>query len=133
MTSPATYTPNSLHRNTSYAAKKSQWAIPIADEVTCYKHAWMQGWNCNNNHYWGLHLVDAAIPSPLGVSPIPEAETLHIAKFVVDQGNWHGYPVAHWLSPFDKPGESILKSWLKSGYINAAKFSRIHRGKKCVL
>lgn len=132
MTSPEIYTPNPVHRSASYAAKKSQWAISIIEEETCYKQALAHGWVCDS-HYWGLHLVNASAPSLLGFSPIPEAESLHIAKFVVDQGKWHGYPVAPWRSPFDKPAINILKSWLDSGYINTAKMSKIHRGKKCVL
>jgi len=57
-----------------------------------------------------------------------------IAKFVADeQNNWHGYPVAHWLSPWDKPDISILKEWKDSGIINKAKMAKIHRGYKCSL
>lgn len=125
------YTPNPQHRNNAFAHKKSQWSIGLAEEQSCYTLSTAQLWSSGNDFY-GLHL--APTPTQLGVTPLPEAVPVKIAKFVGDhQGNWHGYPVAHWLSPFDKPHSSILKSWLDLGYISMPSMSRIHRGKKCSL
>jgi len=70
-------------------------------------------------------------PAILGISPCKN--DLYIAKFVSDQGSWHGYPVAHWLSPFDKPDLQTLAAWEKQGLITSSKKSKIHRGKRCSL
>lgn len=126
------YVPHPQHRSAVFARQKSQWTISLPDEQHCYQVSLDSQWNCGS-HYWGLYVADD-IPSALGTSPQPAQEPLHIAKFVGDtQGNWHGYPVAPWLSPFDKPNESVLKIWLTSGLIKKQAFSKIHRGKKCVL
>lgn len=128
------YKANLLHRNTGYSNQKSQWSITLVDETKCYSSAVVQNWN-HNNCYWGLHIVAGAhSPQVLGKSTPPSSCNVQVAKFVGNtQGEWHGYPVAHWLSPYDKPGESVLRDWLAKGIINNSVFSRIHRGKKCVL
>lgn len=70
----------------------------------------------------------------LGVPPLPAVDPLHIAKFVCDrEGNWHGYPVAHWISPFDKPGEVVVMNWYYQGHISRPAMSKILRGKRCAL
>lgn len=126
------YVPHPQHRNIAFAFQKSQWSIPVEYEVNCYFTATTANWNFNQS-YWGLHLV-AATPSPLGNSQLPDASPLHIAKFVGEiDGDWHGYPVAHWLSPYDKPDQSILKAWLDSGLISKPKMAKIHKGKRCAL
>lgn len=125
-----TYTPNPQHRNNSFASAKSQWSIAISDEIACYNNAQTKHWLANAS-YWGLHLP-TGVPAQLGISPSAQFQ-LYLAKFVEDQGNWHGYPVAHWLSPFDKPPVSVLKCWQYEGYINKAKLAKIHRGKQCSL
>lgn len=120
------------HRDLGYAFLKSQWTISTADEVNVFNNAFASNWRANND-FWGLNL-SSSIPMPLGVSQMPAAEELKIAKFVSDNSvDWHGYPVAHWINPWDKPGMSVLKAWCALGYITAASKSRIHRGKKCTL
>lgn len=126
------YTPNPQHRNTAFASVKSQWLVPQAAEVGCFALAIRSNWTANDC-YWGLHIVEEG-PTPLGRAPAPASCELHMAKFVGDTlGNWHGYPVAHWLSPFDKPAADILISWMQLGFINKPTMSKIHRGKKCTL
>lgn len=126
---PGVYTPNPQHRNAAYANQKSQWTIPIPDEYTCYNTATASGW-CGAQCGWGLHL-EQGVPAPVGSSS--RANQLYIAKFVQDQNVWHGYPIAHWLSPFDKPSDATLQSWEASGFINRATRARIYRGKRCSL
>ena len=105
------YTSHPHHRSAAFASQKSQWSIAINEEEICYSTATVKSWTCGGC-YWGLHLTGLA-PSVLGVAPQPVHASLHIAKFVGDEsGNWHGYPVAHWLSPFDKPGVTVLMAWL---------------------
>ena len=125
------YVPHAHHRSAAFANQKSQWCISIAEEQGAYAYAVQQSWALNNI-VWGLHLVQA-IPEVLGTSP-PDHYNVKIAKFVGDAGdNWHGYPVAHWLSPFDKPGLQILERWRETGLINQSTLARIYRGKRCNL
>ena len=121
------YTPKNDHRNGSPI--KSQWSISVAQEEQCYLTAANRNWSSGGN-YWGLHFPNN-LPDILGTSPV--MDLLYIAKFVSHQGNWHGYPVAHWLSPFDKPNPDVLDMWIQAGLINSTKKSKIHRGKKCAL
>ena len=123
------YYPNPQHRNTQFSGTKSQWIILIPEEEASFNHSYYQNW-ATNAVYWGLHLVNLK-PENLGISPCNNL--LFIAKFVSDQGNWHGYPVATWLSPFDKPDEQTLTVWQNLGLISAPKKSKIHRGKRCSL
>ena len=130
--SPMAYLPHPHHRSAGHAHQKSQWSIAVNEEQLCYAAATVNGWSCGGC-YWGLHLAGNS-PAALGVSPLPDQETLHIAKFVGNAaGDWHGYPVAHWISPHDKPDPIVLQAWMNSGFINRAKFSKIHRGKRCAL
>lgn len=126
------YQPHIHHRSQQYAAQKSQWTIPIGEEHACYALSVQQNW-ASANDYYGLHM-QGNVPQPLGVTRLPEAITVCIAKFVSADGiDWHGYPAAHWLSPYDKPDEHILQAWLASGLISMPKFRKIHGGKKCSL
>jgi hypothetical protein len=107
-----------------------RWTISKANEEAIYENSIRNNWLAGTV-YWGLHLQDNT-PHKLGVSKKPSAFDLKIAKFVGDQeDNWHGYPVAHWLSPWDKPAKDILQQWKNAGIINKAKMSKIHRGRKC--
>ena len=124
-----TYISNPHHRSAGHNAVKSQWNISIADEMQCYLGAVENHWMANNS-YWGLHLIEVR---PVVLGSAPSNDALYIAKFVSNQGIWHGYPVAHWLSPYDKPQMPVLESWVAGGFINRAKKARIHRGKKCAL
>jgi hypothetical protein len=120
------------HRSAAFASEKSQWLIALNEEESCYTTATSKSWACNGC-YWGLHLAGPR-PTVLGVAPLPLEAKLHIAKFVGDTtGNWHGYPVAHWLSPYDKPDRKVLDSWVELGFISVPKMAKIHRGKRCAL
>ena len=125
------YAPHPHHRDQSFAFKKSQWIISEMDECQCYQMADAKQWTASGA-CWGLYLVNN-VPTNLGVSPLPLAAVVQIAKFVSDQGNWHGYPAMHWTSPYDKPHQTIVASWHKDGYIRRSAMSKIQRGKRCVL
>lgn len=129
------YTPNPQHRNKAFSYQKSQWSISLPEEIQCYTTAQINSW-LHKDAYWGLHLIKNNPPliAPLGAPPLPNNDRLHIAKFVCDAiGNWHGYPVAHWISPFDKPGEAVVTDWCNMGHISRQAKSKIIRGKKCAL
>ena len=126
------YQPHIHHRSQQYAGQKSQWTIPVGDEHACYALSLQQNWAAQNDYY-GLYM-QGNIPLPLGVTRLPDAIKVCIAKFVSANGtDWHGYPVAHWLNPYDKPDENILQAWLARGLISMPKFRKIHGGKRCSL
>jgi len=122
------------HRSQQFASQKSQWIISIPEEMNCYASSVNNNWHCfGAGTYYGLHL-QGVIPVPLGTTKLPEAHQVHIAKFVSNNGtDWHGYPAAHWLSPYDKPDDVVLRRWFDMGFISMPKFRKIHGGKKCAL
>ncbi|YCI30132.1 hypothetical protein M1E08_04450 [Erwinia sp. PK3-005] len=128
------YTPNPQHRNAAFAAKKTQWIVPLAIEQQCYTQAVQEDW-LYKDCYWGIHWNDAFCKAEeLGTAPAPIDDNVQIAKYVCDShDNWHGYPVAHWGAPWDRPDTGVLRKWLANGFISATKMSKIIRGKKCTL
>jgi len=128
------YTPNLQHRNNAFASQKSQWIVPIPIEIQCYNIATQNDWQ-HNNSFWGIYWDGQAQRAiEIGVAPPPISCNVHMAKFVCDNhDNWHGYPVAHWKAPFDRPDTNVLKKWLDNGYISTPKMSKIIRGKRCAL
>lgn len=126
------YTPNPQHRNSSFSAQKSQWTITVPEEIDCFRTAIGASW-FGNDCYWGFCLDQSSL-RPVGIAPPPYSCPVHFAKFVGDTlQNWHGYPVAHWVAPWDKPPQGILKGWASNGFITKPQFARILRGKKCAL
>lgn len=120
------------HRSLTYSASKSQWVIGPSEEHSCYQLALEGQWQVNGT-YFGLHLVNNT-PGQLGISCSPLSHALHIAKFVGSaQGDWHGYPVAPWLSSRDRPSTNVLMAWLSAGFINPATVGKLKRGKRCSL
>jgi hypothetical protein len=126
------YAVNHQHRNSQMAHEKSQWIIGVAEERASYDLSSQNQWGSSQSVLWGLHLVNTS-PKPLGHPPGDSSLQLHIAKFVGSGGNWHGYPVATWIAPWDKPDVKTLKSWVEKNLIKKAKMAKIVRGKKCVL
>ena len=126
------YTPNPQHRSRAFAGIKSQWTISLPEEKGCFDLAASADW-FGNDCYWGLNVGGGSV-QPIGMAPPPIGCPLHVAKFVGDSHeNWHGYPVAHWIAPWDRPTEVILISWKVYGFISKAQMAKIHRGKKCAL
>jgi hypothetical protein len=125
---PMNYLPKADHRRPA-ARQKSQWTISDSEERDCFELAATSDWTWRNS-YWGLH-VSAGTAQFLGSSQAPEREPVFIAKFIEDQANWHGYPVAHWRSPYDKPSSGILKDWHAKGYIRKKTVKRVVGGRRC--
>ncbi|CAD5373565.1 hypothetical protein RA210_U360005 [Rubrivivax sp. A210] len=125
------YIPHPQHRNAAFASQKSQWSISVLEETQTFTSALAAEWTANDA-VWGLYLVQA-VPVILGTTALPNQFEVQIAKFVGNQGDWHGYPVAHWLAPYDRPAYAVLEKWRNGGIINKAKFAKIYRGKRCSL
>ncbi len=125
------YTPHDKHRDQTPNA--SQWLITDGEEAASFDQASRQQWG-THVVLWGLHLV-ANAPAVLGYDLLAGSVRVEvmIAKFVENQGNWHGYPVAHWLQPDDKPNSQVLDSWKVLGYINKAARRKIGKGLRCTL
>lgn len=128
------YTPNPQHRSAAYASRKTQWIVSLDVEQECYAQAVNEEWLYKDS-YWGIRWNQAEEKAEeLGTAPDPIGENVQIAKYVSDShDNWHGYPVAHWGAPWDRPDTNVLRKWFENGYISAPKMSKIIRGKKCTL
>jgi hypothetical protein len=122
------YSPKTDHRR-SGALEKSQWTISVVEERNCFELATTCSWSWRDS-YWGVH-VPAGTAEFLGLSQAPERQPVFIAKFIVDQAEWHGYPVAHWRSTYDKPGTDILEAWRANGYIRKKTVKRVIGGRRC--
>ena len=124
-----TYRPHPHHRNRMPG--KSQWTIPVADEITCFKRAATSGWLLNLAG-WGLHIPNKN-PDWLGVAQ-DHSTQVFIAKFVGRQQNqWHGYPADHCRNAQDIPHEQVLYAWIDSKLLSTAKIRKVMRGQRCCL
>lgn len=123
------YTHHPHHRDTSRRYEKSQWVISIPEELNCFNLAVASGW-AEDSNCWGLHLANQ---NPMVLGQYGVVNSAYIAKFVTDQNIWHGYPVVHWNTPYDRPGQNVLNAWQAAGFITRPVKSKIVRGKKCDL
>lgn len=124
---PPAYQSHPHHRDPARSGQKSQWSIPIVDEVACFQAAFARGWG-GPQKYWGVYTPNG---SPQVLGRTPASPVAFVAKFVGPI--WHGYPVAHWAAPYDRPEMEVLNRWEASGIINRPTKSKIRRGKKCAL
>jgi hypothetical protein len=60
---------------------------------------------------------------------------LFVAKFVASAppAVWHGYPADHERNPQDIPESEVLRDWIQSGLLAAAKVRKLTRGQPCNL
>lgn len=122
------YRPHPDHRNNN--PQKSQWLIPVPDEISCFEHADGAGW-LKEEVGWGLHLPDGQ-PEWLGVATDRQTQ-LFYAKFVTSAGQpWHGYP-ADQRRVNDIPHESVLSEWMHQELFTRAKIRKIVQGRPCSL
>jgi hypothetical protein len=122
------YLPKADHRQPS-ARAKSQWTISVDEERDCFELATTSSWSWRDA-YWGVH-VPTGTAETLGHSQAPERHAVFIAKFIENQADWHGYPVAHWRSTYDKPSTDILEEWFARGYIRKKTVKRVIGGRRC--
>jgi len=111
---------------------KSQWRIPEVDERSTFDQARIRNWlsvTCG----WGLHTPNGVV-SVLGVAQDHNRQ-LFVAKFIANAAPalWHGYPADHQRNPQDIPGIEVLRDWMISGLLTAAKIRKLTRGQPCNL
>lgn len=122
------YLSNSQHRNRTKG--KSQWSISLAQEFTCFNTTHANQWIENNNG-WGLHYSEGVLDY-LGLAQ-DHITQVFIAKFVGNQGTWHGYPADHRQNRQDIPAGRILAIWMKANVLSPAKIRKIMKGQPCRL
>lgn len=132
------YIHNPQHRDGN--PNKTQWTINEIDERSCFQFAGRLKYeqNCElSTTCWGIHVTNGRVCA-LGKSAVKSSAPIYdliIAKFVDGNANhkWHGYPADHEANIQDIPPECVRSSWLKSGYLTAAKIRKISRGQRCRL
>ena len=121
-----TYLSNPQHRDRTKG--KSQWTITLKDEIACFNVACAKHWTDKGNG-WGLH-YSGEVLAYLGVAQDHQTRVF-IAKFVENEGIWHGYPADHQTNRQDVPAEPILAIWMKTEVLRPAKIRKIMRGQPC--
>ncbi|WP_160062105.1 hypothetical protein [Psychromonas sp. L1A2] len=114
------YVVNHQHRGGLPINKKSQWTIPEWKELTLFHDAKMNEWKCNKDNLWSADPEFCKIGRDIN-------NDLFIAKFKVDQGIWHGYPVSP--KAFDIPPKGTLKDWVVKNIVSKRDAVRIEQGK----
>ncbi|EOY8403970.1 TPA: hypothetical protein O8T96_004806 [Enterobacter asburiae] len=108
--------------------KKSRWTVSIEEEEDIFNIGFAANWKVKND-VWSLKYCDndlcvigedhRYLPQKKGKSYLE----LVVAKFVVDQGYWHGYPVNTLTDP---PASSLLSAWAKTPGIPKRKVMKLH-------
>ena len=110
---------------------KSTWIITIEEEIECFIQAVNNNWRIETEA-WGVKTF-GGILQVVGLNY--NQQELKLAKFV--DGNstnvWHGYPADYMSKSQDRPTTSILKVWVKNGFLTKAKMSKIRQGQSCNL
>ena len=123
-----TYSTNPQHRNKTKG--KSQWLISLTQEGACFNTTYANQW-IENDSGWGLHYSDGVL-NYLGLAQ-DHTTQVFMAKFVGNQGTWHGYPADHQQNQQDIPMERILAIWMKTNVLSPAKIRKIMKGQPCRL
>lgn len=102
----------------------SVWDVDFDNELLCFTNTFQNGWH-NGSNGWGI------LNTLYGLMTLGQNlrnNQLIIAKFVVDQNQWHGYPADVRYKPKDKPLPNILLAWYLGGMISKSLLSRIKQG-----
>lgn len=117
------YTVNLDHRGKLPLSQKSRWTLSEWEELRLFALADEKGWTClKNSVLWSVKGDN----SKLCTIGIDADGDLYIAKYTVNQSEWHGYPVAP--RQFDIPPANVLKMWVHEGLVTKAKASKILQG-----
>ena len=84
-----------------------------------------------NESGWGLHYSNGVLDY-LGLAQ-DHTTQVFIAKFVGNQGTWHGYPADHQQNRQDIPAERIRKIWIDTNVLRRAQIRKITKGQPCRL
>lgn len=109
-------------------SKKSKWIVSVQEEEDIFNTGFNANWLFNND-IWSLKWLDNDL-CVIGEDHRPNLQKkgktyyeLVVAKFVVDQGCWHGYPVNPLTDP---PASSLLTAWAQTPGIPKRKIMKIH-------
>jgi len=107
---------------------KSKWIVSIKEEEDIFNTGYSENWFFNND-IWSLKYTNDNL-CVIGEDHRPEIlkkgqkyAELVVAKFIVDQGCWHGYPVNPLTDP---PDSSLLTVWSQTPGIPKRKIMKIH-------
>lgn len=123
-TSPTDYLCSSKHRGQP-TNDISVWIIDVEQEVECFKACYQNKWH---NTITGWSFIFGSSRQLLLLGRNLKNGELRIAKFVINQRQWHGYPADLRYKPSDKPLPNILIEWYKKGYITKTIMTRIKQG-----
>ena len=121
------YKVKSDHRNDAMKKHKSQWSISHWQELNLFSTAHAKGWCIQDENIVWAVLVDDASLSVVGTDSSLSSYDLYIARYVCDQGQWHGYPIAP--KQYDRPPASILEKWRAAGHISNSTMNKWLQGK----
>lgn len=121
---PTNYLVSSKHRGLPTDGI-SVWLVDMEDELNCFINCYQNKWH-NNTNGWGFILGEMRRLILLGRN-LKNTE-LVIAKFVMNQNLWHGYPADLRYKPSDKPLPTILSKWYNDGLITKRTMTRIQQG-----
>lgn len=107
---------------------KSKWIVSIQEEEDIFNIGFTSNWKVKGD-VWSLKYCNNNL-CVIGEDHRPNIQKkgktyyeLVVAKFVVDQGYWHGYPVNPLTDP---PDSSLLSAWAKTPGIPKKKVMKIH-------
>ncbi len=105
---------------------KCIWTIGVHEEIETFDVAIQNAWKADDIA-WGVRHYSKNSFSEIGINY--GKELLFIAKFVFNQGVWHGYPADVNKRPNDRPKPNILSDWISRDIISKPFRSRIQGGK----
>jgi len=105
---------------------KSIWVIEPTEEIACFDNAYTCLWYAGDKS-WGLRIQGLNQLEIIGTNI--SRDSLRIAKFTYDSGQWHGYPADVNRKPKDRPAPAILAKWVSDGLISKPFMARIQGGR----
>ena len=115
------YQPNPQHRGALPLHQKSQWLIPVPEEVSLFDKAYKEAWSCPKGNLWSIDDDFKIIGKDI------EYE-LRVAKFWSNQDIWHGFPVSM-KREVDRPPTIAIQSWVKKRIIRKKDGIKMSQGR----
>jgi hypothetical protein len=105
---------------------KSVWLIEPVEEIACFDNAYTRLWYAGLKG-WGIDSQGLNQLRVIGTNI--RRDSLKIAKFTHDSGQWHGYPADVNRKPQDRPLPEVLSRWVNDGVISKPFMARIQGGR----